>query len=261
MRTQQKDPHCLIQVFRAEGVVVERPMVTVTSDTLLQCHKMVLFSLVVFQVTVTGIEGIGKSALVTAVAYYFLERARNLHFEGVVFLGINRKTFDPEECSSFGDLFFFEVTQLSSNVDESKDDCRTNEALCSVIGERSYLLILDNVDHLEKFVGSYPNLHLRKFLELLLRVCPNVKVMLSSRVTSRSLNEQRLNLGPFLNTKKDTTSLFIKLSPTLNLADYEGLGLVSQTPRLLEETDFIKRLGGNPGKIVRAARLMNVCCL
>lgn len=178
------------------------------------------------------------------------------------FVTIDRKTFDPHVCSSIAQLYSSQMQQMGLNV-----DCKSNDDLCEFIGQNSWLIVLDNVDHLASFVEQFPDLDICNFLERLFNACPYVRILASSRAPlapgHRSIKEFTLNLGHFMNIGPDTVRLFVLLTKRdLNDSDYKGVGLHRGQNKLVPDdllnTQFIVKLGGHPGKIEDAARLMDV---
>jgi DNA-binding SARP family transcriptional activator/predicted ATPase len=125
--------------------------------------------------TIIGPPGVGKTTIAAEVA----------------------RDWESTPCAwaSLGDILpspgcVYEVAiRLGVVTERSLDDGLFAEAAADLIGDRPLLVVLDNVEHLTASIAP--------FIDALLRSCPNLILLATSRRAIGSVNERTYQLSPF----------------------------------------------------------------
>lgn len=116
-------------------------------------------------VTLTGMPGIGKTALAIAVSHEAMAES-SLAFQAGYWLELSTKTSTVALREELTELFRFKAEQ-----------CPTVRALAQKMGEQRVLLVLDNAEDLLSTDGA----GFRSLLDTLLRYAPGLRLLLTSR--------------------------------------------------------------------------------
>lgn len=212
----------------------------------------------------TGLPGVGKSALVRNTLHFIEERS--LLQGGSIY--INSQDF--EQTEQFARYFNQEVMNNNSvmfgrSLENEHDANKTLNLLLSKISmiEGTILLVIDNADELiQNDRISFINL-----LTQMLRRLPQLRIMITSRIQIDSEFTQDLMVLPSL-SRIQACNLFKKLTRELTKQDIDGLMRLkpnfdrypqeqAKFPyKKLHEHHFFNLLGGNPQSISLVAPLL-----
>ena len=123
--------------------------------------------------TLTGPGGVGKTRLALEAA----GQARDLFPDGVAFAGL----------APLGDAALVVPTIARTLGLKEAEDRNAREALHAYLGERRFLLVLDNLEHLLEVVPE---------IVALVEACPDLTVLATSRAPLRVRGEQEFPVGP-----------------------------------------------------------------
>ena len=127
--------------------------------------------------TLVGIGGIGKTRLATQTAY----NALNKYTDGVWMVelaSLTESEFLPQQVASV----------LGVSAQEARDGHSETDVLVDFLRDKSLLLVIDNCEHLVKACAE--------FADTLLKGCPNVKLLATSREDLRIPGETLFNVTP-----------------------------------------------------------------
>ena len=184
--------------------------------------------------TLTGPGGVGKTRIAIAAA----ERAQRRFDNGIVFVDLSPLR-DPN-------LVLASIA-LRLDIDE-RDRVPLNERLRRALRTKSMLLILDNFEHL---------VSARSDVLDLLEACPNVSVLITSRVSLRVRGEREVRIAPLKLPIVTSDPKSIAQAPSVAMF-LDRARAVGVEPELIAETastvaDICARLDGLPLAIELAA--------
>ncbi len=176
--------------------------------------------------TITGPGGVGKSRLAYALA---LEVGEDFE-DGVVFVPLD-SIDDPERA----------LPTVARTLGLRETHERPLEAVAAHLRERGLLLVLDTFEHVADASPALPDL---------LTLCPELKIVVTSRARLRVSGEHEFSLGPL--PAEAALALFRERALAVD-ADLEFSG-----ERLAAAAEICSRLDGLPLAIELAAARVNV---
>ncbi|HEV2121855.1 MAG TPA: helix-turn-helix domain-containing protein, partial [Chloroflexota bacterium] len=193
-------------------------------------------------VTLTGLGGVGKTRLALAVA----SEVQATFADGVVFVDLS-PVRDPALVAS--------TIALALGVREGGERSLA-EAIAAVLADRQLLLILDNF---EQILPAAP------LVTTLLRACPQLKILVTSRALLRVSGEQNVPVAPL--ALPEVNGPFEKLVPNAAIrlfADRAAAvraGFVLTESNMPDIADVCHRLEGLPLAIELAASRLRALSL
>jgi hypothetical protein len=193
--------------------------------------------------TITGLSGIGKSALGVASARYIWKRGL---FDGVFLISLKNLKFQLSASIST-------LCSQSLGLDQVYNN---NQAFLGVIKNKKYLLVFDGADNCAEEQPNSPRC-IRSFVSELLLRCPHCKVLITAPQTLGNFEEfvetelVLQSLAPL-----DAAQLFYDMRPRdIPLNEFDCVD-PSRAQYNLSEHPALKLLAGHPRRIFNAVKLL-----
>eukprot|EP00742_Colponemidia_sp_Colp-10_P009413 GILJ01010261.1.p1 GENE.GILJ01010261.1~~GILJ01010261.1.p1 ORF type:complete len:2314 (-),score=385.58 GILJ01010261.1:161-7102(-) len=206
-------------------------------------------------VTITGVRGIGKTAVAIATAHYLAER-RNFP-DGVFFISlIDAKNLEymMELTISCLDNYWENPNGLPPparpNTPPGSHSASLTDSLISILRLRKCLIIWDHCDTLFDFESD----RLRQLIHVMLTHSKGVKLLATCSHPLGGIpgfSEKIISIGPL--TDHDSARLFVRLCPRQITPEEAGVQDRRMIIQALSRHPLIQGLSGSPLKIAEAA--------